>query len=453
MTVWYVALLTAVIVAVGAFVIVRLRSDLTDATDRSLHPAVSQMASGYSKEGRTDFLDVARTVLGGERAAAQVLTSDGRVVAAFGDPVASRPMIAAGQRPDALAGRRLTESVQLGQRNDDFRITTQPAIRHGQRRLVVAAVSLAPVNRSVHRVLVLLLLAVPVALAATALGGWWLARRALRPIDRITRTAGAIGTRHLDERIAVPRTDDEVAHLARTLNVMLDRIQRGVDDQHRLVSDTSHELRTPLTVMRSEIDVSLRADDLPPAAREVLESTREEVVGMSAIVEDLLVLATVDEGMLRLAPETADLHELASRAAESLRPLAARRGVSIDVDGGSAFADVDQDRMHQVLRNLLANALEFSPADGRVSIGAWSSDREAGVVVADEGPGIPPELHERIFDRFFRADTSRTRATGGSGLGLAIAREIVLAHSGSIEVEVNQPRGSRFRVRLPNDRH
>jgi heavy metal sensor kinase len=449
MTVWYVVLLTAVIVAVGAFVIVRLRADLTDATDRSLHPAVSQMASGYAKEGRTDFVDVARTVLGGERAAAQVLTGDGRVVAAFGDPVASRPMIAAGQRRDALAGRRLTESAQLGQRRDDFRITTQTAVRHGQRRLVVVAVSLSPVNRSVHRVLVLLLLAVPAALAATAVGGWWLARRALRPIDRITRTADAIGTRHLDERIAVPRTDDEVAQLARTLNVMLDRIQRGVDDQHRLVSDTSHELRTPLAVMRSEIDVSLRADDLPPMAREVLESTREEVDRMSAIVEDLLVLATADEGMLRLAAETADLHELALRSAESLRGLAARRRVSIDVDGDPAFAEVDRDRMHQVLRNLIANALEFSPADGRVSISTWSADGEAGVVVADEGPGIPPELRERVFDRFFRADASRTRATGGSGLGLAIAREVVRAHGGVIEVKRNEPGGSRFRVRLP----
>jgi two-component system OmpR family sensor kinase len=201
--------------------------------------------------------------------------------------------------------------------------------------------------------------------------------------------------------------------------------------------------------MRSEIDVSLRADDLPPMAREVLESTREEVDRMSAIVDDLLVLATADEGMLRLAAETADLHELALRSAESLRGLAARRRVSIDVDGDPAFAEVDRDRMHQVLRNLIANALEFSPADGRVSISTWSADGEAGVVVADEGPGIPPELHERVFDRFFRADASRTRATGGSGLGLAIAREVVLAHGGVIELEVNEPCGSRFRVCLP----
>jgi heavy metal sensor kinase len=449
MTAWYVVLLGAVIVAVGAFVIVRLRADLTDAADRSLHPAASQIAAGYAQEGIPDFRDVARTVLAGERAAAQVLAADGTVVARFGDPVSARPMIASGQRRAVLGGRGLTNSAQLGPARQDFRLTARAVTRRGQLQLIVAAVSLGPVNRSVHRVLVLLLLTVPAALAATALGGWWLSRRALRPIDHITRTADAIGARDLDERILVPRANDEVAQLAQTLNTMLDRIQTGVEEQRRLVADTSHELRTPLAVMRSEIDVSLRADALPAPARTVLESTREEVDRMRSIVDDLVTLATADEGRLQLARETTDLHELASNAAQSLRALAERRHVSIDVDGESVFADLDPDRMHQVLRNLLTNAIAFSPDGGRVTISIRSERGEASVLVADEGPGVPLALRERVFDRFFRSDASRTRRTGGSGLGLAIAREVVRAHGGVVGVESNGPRGSCFYVRVP----
>ena len=150
------------------------------------------------------------------------------------------------------------------------------------------------------QVLLLLLLAGPAALAATALGGWWLARKALLPVDRMTSQAEEIGIDRLHERIALPRARDEIGRLAETLNAMLDRLERGVEEKRRLVADASHELRTPLAAMRAELDVSLMADDLPPAGREVLESTREEVDRMSRIVDNLLTLARVDEGRLEL---------------------------------------------------------------------------------------------------------------------------------------------------------
>jgi two-component system, OmpR family, sensor kinase len=295
----------------------------------------------------------------------------------------------------------------------------------------------------------LLLLALPAAVAVTAGGGWWLARRALTPIDRMTRTAEVIAAHGLSERVPVAAIEDEVAHLGRTLNAMLDRIERAVGEQHRLVSDTSHELRTPLAIMRSEIDVSLRADDLPPAARDVLDSVREEVEHMTALVEDLLTLASADEGRLRLAREPTDVLELAVRAAASFRGLAERRRVRLEVQGDDAVALADLERISHAIRNLVANAIDFSPPGGTVRLSTSATDGHALLDVTDEGPGIPATLRDRVFNRFFRADPSRTRDTGGRGLGLAIVREVVVAHEGSITVEPNQPRGCRFRMRLP----
>ena len=193
--------------------------------------------------------------------------------------------------------------------------------------MLVVAESLAPVEDFVRRVLVLILLAGPVALAATALAGYWLARKALRPVERMTSNAREIGIDRLNERVAVPRAADELGRLAVTLNAMLDRLERGVREKHRLIADASHELRTPLAVMRAELDVSLRDADLADDAREVLESAREEVDRMSRTVDNLLTLAQVDEGRLELLTTRVSLREVIDGAVRPLRPLAEARGV------------------------------------------------------------------------------------------------------------------------------
>jgi heavy metal sensor kinase len=448
MTAWYLALLAFIITAVGAFVIIRLRADLTGATDRALRPALEQIATGYSIEGLPEFRDKSASVLAGERAASQILSPAGIVRYAYGDPASRAPMLARQAVARVLAGQpQLLSSSSTG--GSRFRVAARPVMRAGQRQVVVAAVSLAPVDRSVHRALILLLLSLPAALLATAGGGWWLARRAMQPIDRMISTAEAIGPAQLRERLAVPASGDEVSHLATALNTMLDRIQAGIAEQKRLVADTSHELRTPLAVMRTEIDVSLRSDALPHAAREVLKSNREEVDRMIATVENLLTLARTGDGGLQLARERLDLQVLAASAVERLGPLAQRRGVILSLEGSSATVCGDPEHLGHALRNLIDNAIKFSPAGGQVTVRAWRAQEEAGVTVEDEGPGIREELRERVFDRFFRVDPSRARTTGGSGLGLAIARELALAHGGRIAVATRRPRGSAFTIGLP----
>jgi signal transduction histidine kinase len=414
MTAWYVILLAAIIAAVGAFLVVRLRSDLTDAVDRALGPAGAQIGDGYRAEGAPEAVDVARSVLTGERAAAQILEPSGRVAVSFGDEVSRAPMLGRADAAAVLRGGELTRTVELGAGGQRFRLVARSTARRGRRAVAVAAESMATVDRSVRRVLVLLLVAGPAALLATALGGWWLAGRALRPIDRMTARAAAIDLDRIEDRLVVPRTGDEVAHLAATLNAMLERIERGVQEQHRLVADASHELRTPLAAMRAEIDVSLRADDLPLAAREVLESAREEVDRMTRTVDDLLVLASLDEGRLELLVEPLDLHDVVARAAASLDPLARTRGVMLRLDGPAAMAVGDAERLVHALRNLIENAIKFSPDGGEVVVTTWTGTARSASRSATVGPASRP-TSASASSTASSAPTPRGRARPGAG--------------------------------------
>lgn len=448
MTALYVGLLAIVIAAVGAFLVLRLRADLTGAVDGSLQPAADQVTKDYRAEGLAEFRDSAGTVLKGERAAAQLLAADGRVLTDFGDPVARGPMLDRPQRDAVLRDERLNATRSLGPEDQPFRFYARRVVRDGKPQVVVVAQSLAPVQRSVRRVVILLLLAGPAALLATALGGWWLARRSLRPVEEITSTAEAIGVDRLGDRVAEPGTRDEIDHLARTINTMLDRIQHGVEEQRRLVADASHELRTPLAAMRAEVDVSLRADELSSAARTVLLSTREEIDRLSRTVDDLLTLASADDAAFNLVLAPTELGDLAAPVAEELAWPAAERRVTVEREGPPVTVLADAERLRQAVRNVLENAIDFSPSGGTVVLRTLETGGAGRLIVEDEGPGVPPDLRERVFDRFFRVDPSRSRASGGTGLGLAITREIVAAHGGRVWVEAREPRGSAFVLEL-----
>jgi heavy metal sensor kinase len=451
LTVWYAAVLAVVVVALGAFLVVRLGSDLQAAVDRDVRQGVTTIARGYAARGTDEFLEVAETALPSGGSAAQVLDADGRVLLTYGDGVSARQMVSSGVRAGAVAGRRQLLTVRLGDSGQRFRVMAVPVRRLGRRQVVVAAESLAGVERSVQRVIVLLLFAGPAALAATALGGWWLARKALLPVERMISQAEDIGIDRLDERIAVPRVQDEIGYLAVTLNAMLDRLERGVEEKHRLIADASHELRTPLAVMRAELDVTLRGAELAPNAHAVLESVREEVGRMARTVDNLLTLAEVDEGRLGLLPQRVGMRDAIEAAVRPLQPLADAKHLQLDVGGAACQAQADPQRLHQVISNFIENAIKYAHPDGHVRVMSWSSADEVGVTVADDGPGIPAEACAHIFDRFYRVDGARGRDNGGSGLGLAICREIAGAHGGRVSVVSEEGAGTTFTLALPRD--
>jgi heavy metal sensor kinase len=445
MTLWHVALLGGILLAAGAFLVVRLRSDLISQLDGTLRPAAAQIATDYGREGDREFVDSAGTVLKGERATAQLLAPSGAVLVRFGDAAASAPMVGARDRARALTGTPVAVTARAG--GQRFRLAARRAVRSGVPAVLVAGQSLAPVEASVRRLLTLLLVAGPIGLLAAALGGWWLARRALAPIEALTTSAEAIGPERLGDRVPEPRVHDELAHLARTLNAMLDRIEEGVDAQRRFVGDASHELRTPLAAMRAEIDVSLRADAHPPASEVVLLSAREEVDRLAGTVDDLLTLATLDErGTIDRG--VVDLAETTRAVLGRLAIIAGRHSVILADASERVLVRANPALLEHALANVVENAVAFSPPGGTVTVRAEKSGESGRLVVEDDGPGVPEALREQVFERFVRADPSRTRATGGSGLGLAIVREVMAIHDGRAWI-ADAARGTRVVLELP----
>ncbi len=451
LTAWYVLVLAVVLLALGSFVVTRLRSDLVSEIDRSLTEASDQIAKGYRAEGPVEFRDVSRTVLPGPRtrgSGAQILDPSGGVVLSVGDEVTRQPLIDRAAAARAQRGSRTERSVRTGNREEHLRIIATPAQRHGRAQVLVVAESLHDVDSSVHTVLILLLIGGGASLVLAALGGWWIARRALRPVEQITTRADEIGIDDLSQRIAAPRVQDEVGHLASTLNAMLGRLDEGVQARERLVADASHELRAPLAAMRSELEVSLRQDELSERARQVLTSARDEVVRMARIVANLLTLARLDDGRLELLVNPQDLTKLAEESVLAHHSAALAAGVEVVVEGESAELEADGERIGQVLSNLIDNAIRFAPPGSQVRVSVWHNKAEAGVTVSDVGPGLPAEARERVFERFSREDPARGRAAG-AGLGLAIAREVVRSHQGRIYVTSPEGGGSAFVVSLP----
>ena len=452
LTAWYVGLLALLLAAVSTFVLLRLRADLVLGIDRSLDLRAAQIALGFEGRGEGEFRDVSSTSLEGlprGESAAQLVSVTGTVLETSGDAVAGRRLVTAQQLAAASRGGRVRGTTRLGPDREPFRLLAARLSPGHPGQIIVVATSLEEMTGSVHRLLVLLLLAGPTALAAATIGGWLLARRALAPVSEMTRAASAIEPEALGERVHVPPARDELGRLAETLNSMLDRIERAVTDQQRLVGDASHELRTPLAIMRAELDVSLRDPTLPRPTREAFESNREEVERMTRIVENLLVLAQLDEGRFQIKTERIRLRDLVGVVVTEFEPVAQARQISVSTLGDGAEVVADPRWMHQVVRNLVDNALKYSSARGQVAIELWDEEHRAGLTVRDAGPGITAEALPRIFDRFYRVDPSRSREAGGSGLGLAIVKDVVEAQGGTVWAESEVGRGSSFFISLP----
>jgi heavy metal sensor kinase len=313
--------------------------------------------------------------------------------------------------------------------------------------LVGVGEPLAPVDRAQHGVARTFLLAGLFALLAAIVAGYLLATRVSRPLRQMAGTAAAVNAGDLSHRIGRADTSEEIRVLAESFDNMLNRLDDAFNRQRAFVSDASHELRTPLTVVRGQLEVLARQPDV--SREDVTRVTRlvsAETERMERLVDDLLLLAKTEEGS-PLERRSLDLRDYVHDVFNALSLTADR-----DFELGPVSdvrIEADPDRLAQVIHNLAQNAVAHTPEGGLVRLSAAANGSWVSFAVEDNGPGIPPDQRDRIFDRFHRTDLSRARTTGGSGLGLAIARALVEAHGGRIRAGESPEGGARVEFDLP----
>ena len=296
-------------------------------------------------------------------------------------------------------------------------------------------------------------LALPIVLAIAGLVGYWLARRALAPVERMTQQAERITPGQLHQRLPVGNVDDELGHLARVFNDLLTRLEQSFEQLRRFTSDASHELRTPLTLIRSVGEVGLQKSGTVEEYRDIIGSMLEEVNRLTSLVENLLTIARADAGQIPLRRSVFGAMELAREACELLGVLIEEKRQQVRFEGDEkATLEGDRTLLRQAVLNIVHNAVKYTPAGGMISVRV-AAEREDRVrlEIADTGHGIPPDHAARIFDRFYRVEQARTENGTGAGLGLSIAQWAVQMHGGEIQL-VSSDEGSRFRIWLPGVR-
>ena len=295
----------------------------------------------------------------------------------------------------------------------------------------------------------LLATSLPATAAAIAIG-FLVAKRSLEPIDRMTRAAAEITALRLDRRISVPQADDELARLARTLNGLLERLQKSFEDNRRFSSDAAHELRTPLAVIRGAIDVALESRREPQEYERVLRDLRDETIRLSKLADELLFLSRRDAAKDSGVRVKTRLDELVRDTATALEPAAESRGNALVAETDEpVVVTADPDQLRRVLINLLDNSIRHT-SKGSIRVRVRRSlDNRAILIVEDDGEGIAAEHLPKVFDRFYCADRARGSDTAGSGLGLSISKAIVESHGGSIAIESRAGKGTIVTVQLP----
>ena len=423
----------------GAFLYVNL--------NRQLHGAIEEGLRARADDISADIEAGVRKVPK-EEAFAELLTPDGTVIDASAAVDQRRlaltplDLLAAKQR-DVVVDRNRVPG--LGHRGRLLARTERSP--GGTDTIVVVGASLDAVTRAQQRLGIVLAVASPLLIGALAGGGWILTAAALRPVGAMSTEAEAITLSQVGRRLPQPPGDDEIAHLGRTLNAMLDRIEGSIAHERSFLDDASHELRTPISILRAELELALGQPGDAEELQQSLRSALEETERLVRLTDDLLVLARVDSEHLPLRAQPVELRGAAERVVERLGDA----GANIDVTGSRVVVQADPLWIDQIVTNLLVNASRFARSRVRLEVNAPRHGRTE-VVVADDGPGFPPDALPTVFDRFSRAGRARQREGGGAGLGLAIVAALVRAHGGSLEATNGPPLGgARVAFSLPVD--
>lgn len=321
-----------------------------------------------------------------------------------------------------------------------------------QGTVVAAAItSLAPIEADLRTLQLLMLGLLPVCVVVALAGGYLLAARALAPVQQMVRVADAIDITRLNQRIQVSNPNDELGHLAGTLNSLIGRLERAVEEIQRFTADASHEIRTPLAVLRAEAESALRKPRSSEQYQQSLTTIVDEATHLGRLADQLLNLSRHDAGLTRCRGEHLRVDALIRDVVEQLQPIAAERDITLRTPALEPCETIGDDlQVGHVIFNVIENALKYTLPQGAVSIRCSVVATEILITVKDTGVGIAAEHLPRVFDRFYRVDSSRNIASGGTGLGLAIARAAVQSHGGRIEIDSEVGVGTIVSIHLPD---
>jgi heavy metal sensor kinase len=450
-TKWFVGFLALALLCVWVGVYLSVQQFLVASQKRSLNNAVnnieSQFLSQYGTKGENWVADEMGDVYAGGADRYVRILHNGREIFSSHDmrnpqtPVSKIPL-PSDEKTGLLhidnGGGRLLELV------DHY---TSP---DGHRFTVIVGASEVAAHRVLRSLAIILSIVCPLVLVVAALACFLMIKRPLRPVAVLTEQAENIGRKHLGDRLPVPNTRDELQRLATSLNQMIARLEDALQHNNRFSADASHELRTPLTIVRGELEQVIQQPDLSEATVDSIGSALEEIERMSQIVQSLMATAYLDTGGEQMECEPTDLGKLVGSTLDQMRLLAEAQNIVLVGDRlESALVDGNHTRLKQVIVNLVDNAVKYNRPNGRVSASVFTKNHAVILEVADNGIGIPESSLPFIFDRFYRADKTRTRTTGGIGIGLSLVKAICNAHGATIDVKSRQGEGTVFSISFP----
>jgi signal transduction histidine kinase len=435
---WNTAAFAVILLGFGLAIYGLLRKTHYDHVDRRLQAQFDQMPASDRGDA-----EPGGGLLNAGGYPAYVVDESGRVINHTAE-LSSADMVAA-VAPVSDAPR--FDTAYLPEAGHVRRLVARPP--SDSRRTVIILAELAHVDEELWEVIRSLLITTPITLVAAASIAYFLACKALSPVDNLRQMTDEITAERLDRRLPIRNPADELGLLAQTINSMIARLEQSFSEIRRFAADASHELRTPVSVIRSEAELGLAAADCPDAARRRFESIVEECGRLAEMTTQLLVLCREEAGIAQMARLPVQFGSIVSESVEARRGLAEakQQSLTVDIEGGVTVIG-NAERLRQVVDNLLENAIKYTPHGGRVEVTLSRRNSEAVLCVQDNGIGIDAGDLPSIFDRFFQAEKGRPEA-GGAGLGLSIVKSIVNAHQGRIEVHSEIGSGSVFRVFLP----
>ncbi len=455
LTLWYGSALALVLVTFSIILYFVTARSLRDAIDQSLEETAAAAVRSLEERGFLPLIDEDELMSQFPELARidkffQIFSPSGTITIRSPNVKQHELPLSRQALEVAFTGRTIFESAKYP-KEPPLRLISVPIIYRGNLLYIVqVGTSMESVEQTLNRLLLVLLVTMPLALAVSLAGGWFLAGRALRPVDTITLAAQRIAGGDLTQRLNVPVSSDEIGRLAGTFNNMIARLETSFRQIRQFSSDASHELRTPLTVMKGETELALRRPREAEDYTVVLESNLEEIDRMTRIVDELLFLSRADMGEVKMEHLPVKLEALLEDVHRQAALLGQDQGVQVVLGLVTPAAVLgDELRLRELFLNLVDNAVKYSHPGGTVEISLAAEDDRARVSIVDQGIGISREDQQRIFDRFYRTDDARAHTKKGTGLGLAISSWIAESHLGRIDVQSEVGKGSTFTVTLP----